>query len=400
MAGLIIGDPVTLTQALASQRIIPGDTLLLRGMTYSGNFTVPFSGTLAEPITIKNYLDEHVIMDGQLTVSGNHVKIIGLESMNSVQRNRSVGIGTEGFVLLGDYIEIVNCIIHDHDQGVSAGASKTGGVYYGNVIYHNGWDDNNGHGMYLQNNAGNLKTIKRNIIFDNFAYGIHAWGSTGDVSDFVMDGNTCFENGAPRAILQDNILNGNQNTFTSPKIFNNLTYNKEGQIGSGTLAIGYGTGNQALDVDVHDNYLVNDGVALFFKDATITRFDGNTIIGLLTGAELGDNTQLENYPLTGSHIVLTDNEYDPRLAQLTIYNWSLADVASVDVSSIFGVGDTIHAKNVQNYFVDIQELTVAGDGTITVNMQAINRTVATPVGWTAPATTFPRFGAFRLEKAA
>jgi hypothetical protein len=47
---------------------------------------------------------------------------------------------------------------------------------------------------------------------------------------------------------------------------------------------------------------------------------------------------------------------------------------------------------------DVQELTVAGDGTITVDMQAANRSVATPIAWDAPATTFPEFGCFVLQK--
>jgi hypothetical protein len=39
-----------------------------------------------------------------------------------------------------------------------------------------------------------------------------------------------------------------------------------------------------------------------------------------------------------------------------------------------------------------------GHGTITVDMRAISHTVSTPYYWTAPATTFPEFGAFVLEK--
>jgi hypothetical protein len=57
----------------------------------------------------------------------------------------------------------------------------------------------------------------------------------------------------------------------------------------------------------------------------------------------------------------------------------------------------VQARNVQDYFSDIQMVTVTV-GKITVNMQAVNRTVATPVGWAAPATTFPKFGAFVLER--
>jgi len=58
---------------------------------------------------------------------------------------------------------------------------------------------------------------------------------------------------------------------------------------------------------------------------------------------------------------------------------------------------SILRRNVQDYWNDTQTLDITA-GHITVNMQAVNRTVETPVGWTAPATTFPQFGAFVLEK--
>jgi len=81
---------------------------------------------------------------------------------------------------------------------------------------------------------------------------------------------------------------------------------------------------------------------------------------------------------------------------LTIYNEAQADNIQVDVSALTTSG-IVNAHNVQDYFNDIQSLEVT-DGQIIINMQAVNRTVAKPVGWTAPATTFPSFGCLRLEK--
>jgi hypothetical protein len=397
MAGLTIDNPVTLAQALASENVIAGDTLLLRAGTYSGNKVIPFSGTAGNYITIKNYPGERAIIDGKLTINGSYIKVEGLEITNSTARDRSAQVGTVGVDCLGDYNIVANCIIHDHDQGITTSAAKTGHVYYGNLLYFNGWDSNGGHGTYPQNNAGNAKTLKRNLVFDNFGYGIHAWASNGDVSNFTLDGNTCFENGAPRTSIQQNILNGNQSSFTGSVITNNRTYNKAGHGQDGRVQIGYGVGHTALDVSVYDNYFVNDGFALVFIDETLTRFDGNTIIGTLSGASLGDNTQADDYPVSGTAIYLTDNEYDANRAQLTIYNWTLGNTVDVDVSSVFGASGTVKVYNVQDYFTDIQTLTITA-GVITVNMQAVNRTIATPVGWAAPAKTFPQFGAFVLIK--
>jgi alkylation response protein AidB-like acyl-CoA dehydrogenase len=82
---------------------------------------------------------------------------------------------------------------------------------------------------------------------------------------------------------------------------------------------------------------------------------------------------------------------------LTVYNQAQANTVNVDVSSVFGASGTVKAYNAQDYFSDVQTLTITA-GVITVNMQAANRTVATPDGWVAPAKTFPDFGAFVLIK--
>lgn len=415
MAGLTINNPVTLRKALASTNVLPGDTLLLRGGTYSNDkWVMSISGDAGHYITVKPYRGERVIINGMFQIFGSYIRVVGLESAYLKWRDRKTETtGTVGFDCLGNYIDIVNCVIHDHDQGITTSKAYTGHNYYGNVIYYNGWDSNLGHGLYPQNNAGNLKIIKHNMIFDNFAAGIHAYGSGGAVSNFTIDGNTVFENGKPRGQnYQYGILNGGSIGLTSPIIRNNMTYSAAGVVGDygGRIQIGYGTGNAALDVSVYDNYLVSCRFALDFLNATLTRMDGNTIIGWATADGSGfDFTAWPNnidttpwpapitFPAAGNRVFLTANEYDAKRAQLTIYNWELADSVTVDVSTIYKAGDTLKARNVQDYWIDIQNLVVSEAGTIRVNMQ--NRTVASPVAWTPPPTTFPRFGAFILEAA-
>lgn len=82
------------------------------------------------------------------------------------------------------------------------------------------------------------------------------------------------------------------------------------------------------------------------------------------------------------------------------YNWDLDDSVVVDLSTVTGlsIGDTVSVKNVQDLFVDIVELVLDADKKITVDMRAVNHTVAAPVLWDAPVTTFPEFGCFIIEK--
>jgi hypothetical protein len=382
-----------------------GKTLYLLGGIYNGNFTASQSGSAGNFTTIRPFPGARAIINGQMSITGNYVRVIGLEVANNTSRNRSAMVGTVGFDCLGDYNEIVNCLIRDHDQGLTTSATKTGHVYYGNLFCFNGWDSQLGHGTYPQNNVGNTKTIKNNIFIDNFGYNIHAYGGSGAVSDFIVDGNTCAESGAPRNTATTSILNGGSIGVSGSILRNNRTYQREG-IFEGRMQIGYGTGNTATGMQVYDNYLVSPSWSLVFLDATLTRFDGNTIIGWFDGdgVGIGTNTNISPhpsdpvvYPTTDNQVFLTANDYDANRAQLTIYNWTLGNTVDVDVSSVFGATGTVEAHNAQNYFTDIQTLTITA-GVITVNMQAANRTVATPVGWTAPAKTFPQFGAFILVK--
>jgi hypothetical protein len=405
MSGLVIGDPVTLAAALASPRVIPGDTLQIRAGTYTGNWNVNVSGNASNWITIRPYQNERVIINGQFRINSNYIRVIGLESVNNTVRDRSNTVGTVGFDCLGNYNEIVNCVIRDHDQGITTSAARTGHVYYGNLVYFNGHNYSGGHGTYPQNAVGNTKTLKRNIFYGNFGHGIHAYGSGGAVSDFIIDGNTCFENGALRDTATNNILNGGSIGMSGLILRNNMTYKREGTF-EGRTQIGYGAGNEVTNIQVYDNYLVSPSWSLVFLDATLTRFDGNTIIGWFDGdgVGIGTNTNVSPhpsdpvvYPTTNNQIFLTSNEYDANRVQLTIYNWTLANTVNVDVSAVFGASGTVKAYNAQDPLNDIQTLTISS-GVITVNMEATNRTVETPVGWTAPAKTYPQFGCFVLAK--
>jgi hypothetical protein len=411
MSGLVIEDPVTLAVALASSNVIPGDTLLLRAGTYAANYVVPCSGNTGNYITIKPYQDERVIINGQATITGSYVRLQGLEIVNNTSRNRSASTGTVGVDALGNYNQIVNCIIRDHDQGITTSKAVTGHVYYGNLLYFNGWDSNQGHGMYPQNNAGNVKTIKRNIVFDNFGYGLHCVGSNHSVDDFAIVENTGFDNGEPRGAGYPAISNAGSSGVSNSVVYGNMTYNQTQYEGSGGATIGVGdTQNPATNASVYNNFVASTRYGITFGDGspTITRFDGNTVYGWLSPTNIlstwADNTNPSGhpsdpivFPASGSNIFLTSNEYDANRAQLTIYNWTLGNTVDVDVSAIFGASGTVKAYNVQDYPTDVQTLTITA-GVITVNMQAANRTVATPVGWTAPATTFPQFGCLVLVK--
>jgi len=94
------------------------------------------------------------------------------------------------------------------------------------------------------------------------------------------------------------------------------------------------------------------------------------------------------------------NDYDTERANVTIYNWSGADTVVVDLSAVTGLssGDIVRVHNCQDYFSDVQILTLDADKKISVDMKASTRTIAAPTLWTAPVSCFPVFGCFIVKK--
>jgi hypothetical protein len=264
----------------------------------------------------------------------------------------------------------VNDIFHDL-PGLGLWTPATGAEMNGCLMFHNGWlgpDRGHGHGLYIQNDTPE-KIIKDCIIFDNFGYGIHAYTQGGKIDNLVFDGCICFGAGSLSGDNFNNILVGGYAVANNITLRNCMTY------GGGAVNIGYDAG--ADNVILENNYFP----------------DGITKVNVTNLTETG------NYygPAVGNQVFLRGNENDANRANLAIYNEAGANTIDVDVSAIFGQTGTVQARNVQDYFVDIQTLTITA-GVITVNMQAVNRTVATPIEWTAPATTFPAFGCFVLTK--
>jgi hypothetical protein len=293
-------------------------------------------------------------------------------------------------------ISLINCIIHDCRQGTLKDIAVPSVVYYGNLIYYNGWqgpDRKHGHGIYAANSTSTPLTIKDCILYGNFGYGLHCYGEgsgTDILKNIQVEGCTCFGN-------DNNIIGGSGvGTTVRTSYIKNCCLLDNLNIGSASTG--------SVDFVLQNNVIAGNLTMLFYgANPTIT---GNKFFGTVAITN-GDTRQLLDAPTVFPDneylsaipdvVELRANAYDANKAKLTIFNGSEAATVTVDVSAIFGQSGTVKARNVQDYFTDIQTLTIIG-GSITVNMQAVNRTVATPQGWTAPATTFPQFGCFLLER--
>jgi hypothetical protein len=407
MNGTLV-DPYDLTTALTNPygNIKENHTIWMLGGVYSGNFN---EHNKLVGVAIKKHPTETPIIDGSFYTSG-QVSIHGLIVYDAdfTDRESSEAGSLPSDIPLYDGIraenpaqatKMINNVIHDCRQGIFKDGIIPSVEFYGNLIYYNGWsgpDKQHGHGIYASNANDTALRIINNVIHSQFGYGLHCWAENGDGSiellrNIQIEGCTLFGNDS------GSIIGGSEAGSTvRTSWMKNCCIKENIQIG--------GITSGCTEFALTGNVIIGNLAMLFYgPNPTIT---GNKFFGTVaikngdTGQTLDaptvfpDNEYLSAIP---DHIDLRANIYDEKKAKLTIFNGSSANTVDVDVSVIFGVSGTVKAHNVQDYFTDIQTLTITA-GVITVNMQAINRTVAIPQGWTAPATTFPEFGSFVLEK--
>ena len=178
-----------------------------------------------------------------------------------------------GVDIRGTRIAALQLVVHDLANGFGFWHEGEGGEITGCLIYYNGWqgpDRAHGHGIYAQNKRG-TKRIADNILFHQFAYGIHAYGSEkASLDGFDIEGNIAFDNGcltrggerspgimvgggcpARRIAIRDNVVVG------------------------GSVRLGYPWGTTSDDAVVTGNYIDQGLVLRDFRQATIER---NTIV--------------------------------------------------------------------------------------------------------------------------
>lgn len=403
MAGLTIDNPVTFTNALKSDNIIDGDVLDLAAGTYTGAFSTgtTIHGVEGTPTTIQARDGENVLIDGTITVYGDWVIVKGLHIKNGDFLDRYTDTAganppdipsIEAVKTMASNILIQDCILENSRQGVLKSSIKSNIIIDGCIIFHVGWDGPDrphGHGSYFTGTTG---AVRNSIYFSNCEFGIKIYneGTTNPpIDNYTVEDNICFNNcvivGQHGTGTRGDILFGHTDQpFDNPIIRRNYTYQlpeyAEADINgnSNTNHLGYSV--HFTNAILQDNYFPS-GLKIFEDgvDSTFTTNSGNVY---------------EPEATNKIAVILVRNKL-----HVAIYNWEELNSVDVDVSSLLDVGDGYSLINVQDYFVDIVTGTTGATQIITVDMRAISHTVAAPQGIDAPATTFPTFGCFVVEKA-
>ena len=394
-----------------------GDTIWLRGGTYTGTHTSLLSGSASSPIIVRQYPGERATLDGggpgqtytTLSVAGKYTWYWGFEIMSSDTRRQSAQPGSsptdiyrpDGIQIVqnsstGSGLKFINLTIHDARQGISYWKEAVDSEVSGCLIYYNGWDApdrGHGHGIYTQNQTGTKRMVD-NIIFQQFGGGIQAYGSSAAfLNNFWAEGNTNFENGSLSNMgASDNLLVGGFVVTNNDTILSNMLYfNAVGDIPTAAFHYGYTTG--CTNGTVTGNYVAANSDLSNCAPVSMT---GNTYYGTIDGFSPGqypNNTYLSARP-TGTKVFVRPNQYEAGRANITIFNWNLNNSVSVDLSAVLPVGTGYEIRNANDFFgAPVTSGTYAG-GSVTIPMTGLS--VAAPVGWSAPAPLGPEFGVFVL----
>ncbi len=410
-----IDDPWDLQTALNHPADVKaGDTIWLHEGIYIGKFYSRLQGADNNPITVRQYPGERVILANSDLVldiqESAWVDFWGFEITASENDRDPVNRPESAYGVRinqgrdSDHIRFINMMIYNMPaQGFGWWIRNTNSEIYGSLIFYNGVNQFD-HGIYVKNQNG-TKIIRDNFIFDNASHGIHAYSSEENtLNNLVITGNTLFNNGSigystrknTYGIYERNILVGGYNLVTNAQIEENYTYypGSEGE----SLNLGYRFG--AVDSTVFENYFMGGSVTLGGIIQNID-FAKNTIYAPgsinFSQTDFFENVYDQTKPVQNK-IFIRQNLFEDNRFNITIYNWEGMDEITLnknlleDLAWVPGTAYQLH--NVQDFYGDILVGVYDGEALI---IPMTNHSVQQPLGLNfVPASTFPEFGAFVL----
>lgn len=409
-------DPWDLRTALVAPTIAPGDIVFLRDGTYVHPDPQPpisqfylfqsrLYGEPGNPIIVRSYPGEWARIDGRdsdsrpiLLVRGEYTRYEQFEIVSSHPDRtatefgnsppdivRGVGLQTHAGDGQGDSgpgLEFVHLVVHDARAGIVTQKGARGVLIYGNIVNYCGWNaltETNGHGIYLRNPTDyGTKFAKENIVFSQFAYGIHGFSSAEEpgapwAENLWVDGNISFNNGilsrgsgmanrfAANFILQHGCGGC---VATHPVLIDNASwYSALPLLHAGTYPA-CGTLGISSDLVVAGNYLVGSGVVQQGERAALhvsvgqtgaTSVVNNTLLGEVTGSTLDPNdgnVLFVNGALpTSNHVIVRPSAYQAGRANIVVYAWDAANriihLTENDLAGAISPGDLYEIYDVQ-----------------------------------------------------
>ncbi|MBC8115895.1 MAG: right-handed parallel beta-helix repeat-containing protein, partial [Candidatus Saccharimonas sp.] len=452
-----MAEPWDLSTALVATEIVkPGDTVWIHAGTYRGGFVSRLSGRPGTPVVVRGERGGRVTIDTQprdgderdnglfLMLGADAVyRDFEVTCSHPLRETKIAGswpadIRRGNIDVRGDRVSVVNLVVHDCGSGFGFWAEGEGGEISGCLIYNNGWrgpDRGHGHAIYAQNARG-TKRIVDNVVFHQFAYGIHVYGSEkASLKGFEIDGNIAFENGCltRKGDNAPGIMVGGGSAAERIAVRDNV-------IVGGGIRLGYPWGTISEDVVCTGNY--SEGLVLRdFRKATVmhnTLVASSTVVSLegaerlllgglrwnendyhVTDGRWGECSVVESAKSRGlsftqwrettgldskstftkgapskSRVIVRPNAHEPGRAHLAVLNPQKLPEVEVDLSRVLKSGQRFRIVSVKDVFGEPLVSGLYEDRPVRVPMKPV--TSPQPVGMPNAElpVTEPHFAAF------
>jgi hypothetical protein len=411
--------PWDLSTALAggNGRVQPGDTVWLRGGTYTGKYRSTLTGTAGRPIVVRGYPAERAVIDAAssastpsaFNVSGAYSVFWGFELTNSYSSRYTTSTGNHVrpnvVANYASHTKYINLVVHDGGVAFYSDPQFVDVELVGNVIYNNGWDApdrGHGHGIYLKSDGTGV-VARDNIVFNQFGFGIHLYSNpgSGHLNNIRLEGNVAFNNGALTATSQgsQNILYGGDETADNGVIEGNMTYFSAGEGPSANVRVGFGS-LQNGDVTVRNNYVAGGSTVLEVNQWATASITSNTLVGSGTLSRINDtgiSLGLGNTLLTSggaTKVFVRANPYERGRGNIVVYNWGRQGSVQVSLSGVVPSGARFEIRNAQNINgAPVMSGTYSG-GSVSLPISSVQG--PTPVGLSSSRvpSTGTEFGAY------
>lgn len=417
-------------------KVQPGDTIWMRGGTYTGIYRNDLVGTADRPIVLRQYAGERAIVNGFIDAYGAYTVFWGFE----ITQANPLSTAQRGIDARGPGHRFINLIVHDvGGSGIGFWMEGVDAEVYGCIVYNNGFQSSLHHGIYVINRDG-TKTVADNVIFDNYAYGMQVYG-TGPgqaLNNVRVIGNTLFNNGSISTdVAKPNLLIGGSAIVARGMVVQDNTLYYSYDADAINLRLGY-DGSQNEDIIVKNNYASGGRPVVNVRLWNTMTLSGNTFVGAhdvvhldqklahqwfsnawyrdpaatawsygsqsLTFAGWQQATGLSATDAvsagtpTGVRVVVKANKYEAGRAHVVVNNWARQASVAADVSGVLRVGDRYEARSVQDIFGSPVATGTYAGGTIDIPVRPIPPPPTVGRANPLPPTTGPLFDVYLVRK--
>lgn len=175
----VITNPIRFASVISNPRVIPGDEIILRGGTYTGNWVVNVKGAENAPVVFRAYKNETVNIVGGLTLAGDYTEWHKINVYQPDASKYPVYISRPGTKLIE--VDVSGGFI-----GIGWFGSGVGELRRVNV--HN----TTSYGLYTHNHNGGLREIT-DCVFSEIGgyYAMHLYSeSANKVRDYMVSACT------------------------------------------------------------------------------------------------------------------------------------------------------------------------------------------------------------------